>query len=188
MATKTRKTTKPAVKSLKSRADLVDEILSLTRSLKTAKRDIAVLTADLRKAERNLTAPVDIDEAISVARRWHYGAVTRVAEDAMREVGLHTTKVALLATTALRRAPAHRHVHDAPRHRPARPRAHRVHRARRRIRRMGPRADHHPGTLTDEEIRAWEKSEIVRLASPGLRRKVGALSGRGTRMRRRARR
>lgn len=32
-----------------------------------------------------------------------------------------------------------------------------------------------PETLTDEMIRRWEKSEIAALASPGLRRKVGAI-------------
>lgn len=33
-----------------------------------------------------------------------------------------------------------------------------------------------PETLTDETIREWEKREVARLASPGLRRKVAAIS------------
>jgi hypothetical protein len=31
-------------------------------------------------------------------------------------------------------------------------------------------------TLTEDEIRRWEKSEVARLSSPGLRRKVGAIA------------
>ncbi len=30
--------------------------------------------------------------------------------------------------------------------------------------------------LTDEQVRQWEKSEVARLASPGLRSKVGAIA------------